>query len=731
MTIDRSIPSSGADGRSPWQQGFIGPLDLTQIIAIIRRRLVLFLTVFVVLAAATLLISLFLTPLYSATAMIKLDPDQHKLLSSGPQQNPVPDPDMIDTEIAVMRSPEVARRVVDELNLEQNPAYLGRRGFLRSLLAGPRPPSTEPERIAIAKRLSQRFKATRESTTYIVDLSYVSPDPRQAATLANAFAREYLQTTVSSQVNTAAQQAAWLGARLQALGADLQQADANVARYRAAAGIVSGGVNGTITDQQVAPISTQLATAQSEAAAAHAAVTAARAQMARGGLDSVSSVLGSATISQLRLERAEVLKKQAEISVRYGPKYPESVDVQQQLDSVNRQLNDESRRIVGGLEGDASAAGARAQSLQSDLDRLRAQQAANTQASVEADSLQRDADAKRAIYNEVSALEQQASQQAHLTESNAHLISSATPPTTPSFPNIPLFAVMGVMLGALGGAGAVFLGEALDTGLHSATQVETAFDIPLLAAAPTLVRSQLRTKAGSSQSAADYIVNKPLSLYAESMRNLRSALMLRSAGSPPKVIALTSALPLEGKTFTAISLAAIMGLSGERVLLVDCDRHLHSVAGALGLRADSGLVEVLKGQANLDQVILRHQASGMDVLPLTNSPPLAEDLFGGERFEALLERLRSAYDHIILDLPPALAVADARTLSAAADAVVVVLRWGRTSRKVVASTLARLEQDHANVVGAVLTQVDASNRSAAGAVAPGFDSRVYQDYYQE
>jgi polysaccharide biosynthesis transport protein len=707
-------------------------LSLSQIIMILHRRLGVFLSVLIVITVVGVAFSFLVTPVYMATSLIKLDPNQHKPLSANTQSSAFSDQTFVDTEVSVMRSPEVAQRVVRDLGLADNPMYAPRTGMLHSLLGGARPAPTPATRQSlIAKQLSRHFKVEREGATNLVDLSYLSTNPAQAALIANAFARSYLEVSVGAEVDTASQQASWLDSRVQALSAEVQRADADLAHYKAAAGIVSGGANGTITDQQIAPISTELATAESEAAAAHAKLTVTRAQIQKGRMDSIPDAQDSPTISTLRLQRAEALNNQAKLNARYGPKFPKSIEAQRQIDEFSRQISAEEKRIYNGLESSESSAEARAVSLRGDLGTLRNQQAANTQASVQASRLQQIADAATAAYNEALTEDQRAHQQEHLTEIDAHLISPAARPLTPAFPNIPLFVALSVFVGLISAASAVFLVEVLDTSLRSATDVENALDLPLLAAAPQLTSRQLGSKAGQRLSVAGYVASKPMSAYAESIRTLRGALLLGDAQSPPKVVALTSALPLEGKTFTAISLAAVMRLSGERVLLVDCDLHRHSLASSLGMKADRGLLEVLKGEAELEQAIIRHEPLGFEILPLTNAPAPAEDVLGGDAFHFLLQRLRTEYDHVILDSPPILVVANAAVVAVAADAVVVLLRWGHTPSKAVLSTVARLEQHHARVVGAMFTQVDTSRRASFEGGHPGHYYRGYQGYYQE
>ncbi len=721
-------PSQAAPGPG------VSPMGVSDLVGLFQRRWRLLLAVGGLVLLTTVIVTLLLTPIYTATAEIKIDPTQRSPVDfDAAVRNAAPDQALIDTEAAVMHSRTVAAAVVNRLHLIDDPEFGPHRNLLMSVLtaglpvAGPGP-SAEPKAI---ERVLKRLKVEREGSTYIVDMSFGSTDPDKAARIANAFAEEYSLASLKARVDTATQQSLWLNQRMSELGGEVQAADEAVARYRAEHGIATGGAGATVTDQQIGALTTQLATAESDAAAANSNLQAARAEVANGSLDSISTVLNSPVIGDLRKQRADILRTQAEISTRYGPNHPETLKVQQQLDGIDRQIKEEAERTLGGLESTARAATAREQSLRAEVAALGGQQATNVRATVEADSLVRTADAKRAMYNQLAQTAQQANQQEHFDTTESQVIVQATAPIKASFPNKTLFLALGAMLGLVSGVAAVLIAEALDAGVRTVEDVENQLGATFIESLPNLTPKQLRNANGGMMKPWDYVNAKPMSAYAEALRNTRNALILANVDKPPKVIVVTSALPGEGKTSTAAALSRVMGMSGEKVVLVDCDLRLGALAALLPTRPKVGLIEMLIGEATLDSVIQHDVTPGMDIIPLAKSTFTPRDLFGSNAMQRLLEELSSRYDHVVLDAPPVLAVADARTLAVLADTTLVTIRWRRTPRQATRAALARLKQDGAHVSGVLLSMVDPRAPSRLNSNDSTYYYGASGAYYQE
>ncbi|KEQ54252.1 GumC family protein [Sphingobium chlorophenolicum] len=697
--------------------GIISSLN-TAVIGMFRRRWRTFAIVSTVAFTVAAALILMMPWKYSATARVKIDPSANAALGqmSG---NERPDQNIFDTEVNVMRSRDIAKGVVRELRLDSNPEFV--KG-LDPLPARPTAHERDEFETALADRLLGNLETARDKMTYIVNVGYTAREPAAAAAIANAFATQYIAYSVGRRTGTASRETSYLDQRLATLNDQAVQADARLAQYRATAGIVSGG-DTSVTDQQIAPLASQLATAQSEAAAASAKLAAARAQVASGGLDAVSAVLNSQVIADLRSQRAQLIQRQGEVLSRYGPKHPESVKVIEQLRALDAQIKDEADRIIGGLVSEASAANARAASLRSDMGRLRSQQSTDTRASVMADTYQRQADAAHSAYNKLAEQAQGMSQVARSALTQAQVIETAVPPAKPTSPNRKLLLALAFIGAVAAGSGVVLMREILAKGLYSVADLER-LGVPVLASIPRIDTGKLRDADGRPCSAPATLINKAMSSYAESYRVLRRSLLGRD-GADMRVITIVSSLPDEGKTSSSLTLARICAMAGEKVLLIDTDLRRAGLREAAGIDVDRGLVEILTGDLRAEDAIVQDAVAGLDILPVASTSFVAEDLFSGRKMRDLIDAQSRIYDRIIIDTPPLLGLADARTVALLADAVVLVVKWGDTPANAVKTSLSWLTSDDARLAGAIFSMVDAGEE-AYGAL---YYSRKYSHYY--
>lgn len=694
------------------------PVTLRSLGDAIRRRWWVVAASAITLFILAIAISLLLTPKYDAFTKVRITPNGQSALDTENNDRPL-DTTAVNTEVAVIGSRNVARKVVTDLGLYRDPEFVPAKD-------GGTAPSREEAIEAATTSLVDTLNIDRNEKSYVVTIGFRSVDPVKAARIANAVAQTYVAGTADALAGTAARQSASIEGRLRELGGEVETADRQLAQYRVQSGISQGGTGGTITDQQIGPLSSQLATADSEAAAAQSNVSVAERQIATGGTEAVSAVLSSTVIADLRRQRAEAEKRSAELSARYGPRYPLVLQVSQQIDSLDGQIRQEAQRIIGGLRSEAAAARARAGSLRGQLNVLKGAIARDDRASVAASSLERNAEAKRTAYTRLAQAAQQNSQAARLSQPQADIVENATIPSQPTFPNIKAAGAAGLLVGLVLGLGSVLLVEGMQSTIRKPEDVEMLLGVPFITAVPRL-RKKLRYFSRKALNPASTLLSKPMTVYAEAFRTIRSHIVGNGLREQLRVVALASTLPGEGKTTSALSLARVMALSGDKVLLVDMDVRRAGLARMLRLDVPAGVVEVLTGGATLDEAIVEDQVPGLKLLPVRQPTFTATDLFGGGAVDDLLTKLKSRFDYILLDTPPMLGIADARTLATKADGVLLLVKWSTTPVPVIDAALAGLEQDGATVLGAVLTMVD-PNSEAMGA---HYYSSHYSAYYQD
>lgn len=685
----------------------------------VRRRWKTMAAIALAIFVAGVALVMMMTPQFEAIARVQIDPSRNPLAKAADTTATLT-PEAMETEVSVISSLDVAQKVVKKLNLASDPE------FSKGVNEQSGVAMSETERdAAIAGALLSKLSVSRDKLTYIIQIRFRSRDPIKAARVANAFAEGYLETKIDSKAGTARNQVDWFRSRLDKLGREVRDADAKVAQYRASAGIVSGGPGqigaGTIADERVGPLSSQIATAESDAAASQAQLAAARTQVARGGLDSVSEVRNSPVVGELRRQRAQLLRDIGEVQARYGEKHPESLRIRGQLETVDTQIKDEANRVLGSLQANAAAKEAQVSSLRRSMGGLEVERAHNTRAAVLADSLERESTAKRAEYDRLSQMLLESTQAAQNSIAQAEIVGRAEVPANPASPNKPLLFALSLIVGLAAGGGTIAVQEMMVTGLRSASDIETQLGVPLLAAVP---------KVGKSEAPADLVVEKPTSLFSESLRIARASILGVRSDKPSQVIAVTSALPGEGKTTTALAFARTLAIGNARTLLLECDVRRAVMRGMTGGDNDGapGIVEVLHGDATPEQAIRpSSKVANLDQLFVTSPYFSSEDLFGGDKMRELLKRLATHYDKIVLDLPPLIGLADGRFLAVLADATVMVVKWDETPTNAVVSAINWLRSDGANPIGAMFTMAD----TQAEAIGGLYYSKKYSSYYQD
>jgi capsular exopolysaccharide synthesis family protein len=400
---------------------------------------------------------------------------------------------------------------------------------------------------------------------------------------------------------------------------------------------------------------------------------------------------------------------------RLGASHPDVVAIRAQLADVDRTIAAEIGRVVAAVDADVRADRERVETLQRDLSDQQAQMAIDAQAQVPLNAMLRDADASRGLLQAVLERIQQTAQQPSIEAPDAHEISLALIPGRPSFPRTGPWTAAAVALGIVLGLLLVYVRELTDSTFHSGEDVRSVLGLPCLGLIP-----RISARALNGASVADHAARKPRSALAEQLRALRAGLSLWP--DRPRIIAVTAARSKEGKTTVTRALGRLAALNGEHVVIVDCDIRQPS----FGTHADHpGLVDCLREQAALAEVIRKDKATGVDSIASGHGEANALGLLMSAAMARLLQTLRQDYDLVLLDTPPAEAITDARIVAGLAEATLFCIRWRRTSRNAALHALELLEEAHANVVGVALTQVDVNVHVRSGYA----DAEVYHPRY--
>jgi exopolysaccharide transport family protein len=683
-------------------------------------------TVFSVVAIA----SLKMTPVYEAGGSIAINKPDSSLgnFNNSPTLNlDYYDPTEIETEVKILQSDLLALQVVKDLNLDRRPEFGGTTAPSSSSLdLAPDPLQADPSRTsALLSNFGGNLKVTLAPNTKIIEVHFRSTDKVLAANVVNKLMEDYTENNFKSRFDSTMQAEEWLKSQLVDLQMKVESSQGKLVRYQKEHEILGIDEKQNITTAKLDELNKALTAAESErmnkesvyrlvqSGDADTAASAATALDAAGsGTQSASTLLES-----LRAKEADLRIQSAELNTQFGPSYPKLAQLNNQLKEIDAQILLETKKVAGKVRGQYLAAVQRENMLHDALERQKQEENKLNESAIEYSILKRDLESYRTLYEGLMEKMKEAGVSAGLKSNNFRIVNVARIPTSPVEPDIPRYLAFALMLGLTSGVGLAFLIEGLDNTVRTTEQAQMISGFPPLGMIPLGSRAAREGASGkrlviaTSKEAVELVAQvRPQSQMAESYRAMRTSLLLSNLGAPPKVIMITSALPQEGKTTTSINCAVVLAQKGVRVLLIDADLRRPSIHKTLGMGPRSGLSNVLTGSATLQQTITRSSIlPNLSILPAGTPPPNPAELLASSNMRDVLEELRGQYDHIVVDTPPTLSVTDAVVLSPRADAIVLVIRSGQTTKQALRRSRDILAQVNAKVSGVLLNAVDLSS----------------------
>jgi succinoglycan biosynthesis transport protein ExoP len=697
--------------------------DPRQIWVVMLHRAVLAVTVAGVVALAVMAIALHAPPSYQSTATVLVEPNQSKVIKDDPNAAALPaDTGVVDTQVEVLKTRAVAERVANRLRLYLDPEFNPEvpKGVAATRY---RPDAHAMDRVI--ERVSDQLGVRRLGLTYVIEVTFRAGTPAKAAKIANTFVEEYVAQQVQGKINANRQANGWLNASLDKLRQDSLNADFRMQEYINAHNLMSTDGQ-AMAEQSVAKLSDEIATASADTAEKSARLAAAQSEFKSGG-DGFGAGVGNETIRDLRKSEADASREVAELAVTFGPRYPDLLKARTKLADIRREVEVETNRILANLGSEVTAARQREGSLRGSFGSARGNVANSNEAQVQLIALKQQADAARKVYEAYLNRADQLAAQDGVQLPDARMASAAAPPVHPVAPKKSIAAVAAVMIGGIAALAAVLVAEFLSSTMRTRGDVEQKLGAPFAGVIPDPARLRLgRRRKGSAP--ADLIVDKPFSSYAEAFRNVRANLQYWGDGkNPPRVIAVTSALPREGKSTTALGLTRALATSGARVILIDCDFRRSALNNMIG-NPQRGLADVLDGKAKMSDVIIKDPRTSALILPWGRSPG-AKEMMSTAVFEEGLAALRERFDHIVIDTPPVLAVADARLIAAKADVALMVSEWNKTPSRAAAAAVELLRAAGVNLAGVALNKVDVRLHAQYGYGDTPYAYKAVQAYH--
>lgn len=704
---DSAAPRGGVLAASP-------PVVL-QLWNIVLRRKWLLIAVVATALVLGLTLTLLATPKYTATTRLEISRERQNVtkVEGVDPDKAGQDVEFFQTQYSLLEARSLAERVAKQLRLANDEKFLAG----NDVSPEEEVPTTAINVREVAELQSRKIvdilldhlsvRPIRGSA--LVDVEYTSADPVLSAKIANTWAEQFRASSADRRFASTADARAFLESRLQELRERLEKSERQATAYAAEKDIVTLAVtrdtDGNITSSRTLISSEleQLAQALNQARAERIEAES----RARAG-STPSAMSNNTALSALRERRANLAADLNRLNVQFEPGYPQVRALSEQIKAIDESIRREESRMGDSRQREYRAALDRENQLQQQVNALRSRLSTQEGNSIQYNMYKRDAETNRQLYD---ALLQRYKEigVAGVEASNIAIIDPARVPERPSSPNLPLNLALSLILGLAAAVAIALILEQIDEGLREPSNVQKELGLPLLG-------SVLATENGYEE------VQDIKSQLSEAYLTIRSNLAFATSHGLPRSIVITSARPAEGKTTSSFALAYTLGRSGKRVLLIDADMRSPSLAKMMDVPNTAGLSNYLAGADDKKSLIVSTPEVPFDLLPAGPMPPSAGELLSSDRLSRLIAELGETYDNVVIDAPPLLGLADGPLISRSVEGVIMVIEAGGVSVRGLRIALARLTGANANMLGAILTKLDANQAGYGYGYGYGYGS---------
>jgi len=709
-------------------------------------KLLIIATTLVALIATFALLNV-ITPQYTASSKVMIDPRRNQLFASREVVGQLPSQVVtVMSEVEIIRSRNLTIRVADALDLWNDPLFNPMlrpqpTGWVADLRAGiasakttlqktlpflgtptvPVPMTDELARQSVIRGLLGRLTVSPVQQSLVMQISYTSPSPELSRRIADEYANQYVLDQLENKFEAARQAAGWLASRLESLRNAVETSARAVALYRTQNNLMSDAAIQP-AQQQLTELNSQLIVVQAKRAELEARI--ARIRSAVNSTDpatAVELIVDSPLIQRIKEQETQLAREISDLSTRYREQHPRMVKARAELEELRRKLVAEVSRLADSQRSELEINNSREAKLKEQIQKIEATIHVQGQAGIRLNELERELASNRLIYETFLQRAKETSEQEQAQRPEARIISNADTPSGPSSPKRMLFLAADGFIGVVFGAILVLLIDALRNTFVNRDQLEHLTGVPVLSTTP---------KIGRGGNLSEYLIKKPGSAFAENMRSAWVALKHSGRQETPRVVAITSSLPGEGKSVTALSLARTIALLGNSVAIVDCDLRRSTLSVKAGLKPTRHIGEILTGQATIDDVRIADQVQGLDIYPGVNLPSPPVELFSSQAMHDFIATLRQRYDLVLMDCPPVLPVSDTHLLARLADATVLLVQWNRVPKDAVRSAVRMLDEVGAKIAGTILTQVHVRRQARYGYGDASGYYKQYKSYYK-
>ena len=736
-------------------------LNFSEFLSIVKRQWRVVAACAIVAVVIGIVYAFTAVPRYTATASLLLDSTNQQITQQvlAQQAGLQDDEANVLSQVEILRSDALARAVVKKLDLLNDPVFnannnspLGnliataksllnyKTWFASGDIADDSGPDAKTQQAATL--LLKNLTADRVVKTYVLEVGYTSTSPALSARIANAVVEAYLEDQLEAKYDATRRASVWLDDRIKELRGKSLAADMAVQKFRADKGLIA--TSGTlISDQQLSQLNKQYIDAQTETANNKAKLDSLQKVIQGAQLNaSVVESLNSNVINNLQGEFLATSRREAEISSRLGPDHIQAQRLRTQMQEYKRLMFEELSRIAETYKSSYEISKAQEVSLGKQLDEATSKSATANNDQVQLRELERESDTYKQLYESFLQRFQQQTQQQSFPVTTARIISGATVPLLPSYPRKPLVVAIAMLLGCCLGAAIGGYRELGERFFRTGEQVSHELDLEFLGQIPLEPMRSISMPAeergprliSPTSSIVRYVVDHPMSSFAETMRSAKIASDIWTGARKGKVIGIVSVMPREGKSTVAINFAEHLAHQGAKTLLIDGDLRNPGATRALAADAEKGIFEVISENEPLLDTIRFDPKTGLAFLPadMKRRLPFSAELLTSAGMDRMLAAASSNFDYIVIDLPPMGPVVDARAVAGKIDCFLMIVEWGETPRRVVKTAIQSNPTIMRRCAGVILNKVDTSKMDLyMDKDQVYYQNTKYDDYYIE
>jgi len=683
---------------------------------------------------ATFLYTRTLESQYRATTVLHVAPQSKAVFNLRELLLNRRDPAFRETQVGIIRSRALLNKVVARLELNKQAEFAANKisvvdKIKQKLGVGSTPSNVETTQRLITSRLLNDILVSSKQNSYLMEISLTLPNPQLAADITNALAKEYINTIEINQRSSSESSEKWLLDRLEIVNKDLKEAELALQEFKERENIIgSSEQNDGIVSQEVDMISGRLLEARQKRLSSEALYQQILAtERGKGDVQGINAIQNDPIVQNIRTELVSLERKQGELSQRYGPAHRRMVELASQIDTTNNNLKAQIQRVVSAIKSEYELAKENESFLKNSLGTSTNKVQSLGRKQFDLLGLEQNVRAQRDVYQAFLKRLNESRATGVSVNENVRITDPAVAPLRPLASKAPILIILFSSLAAMLGLFIGLLRELLDNTINNDLDVEKKLGLISLGSVPMIDTSD---NDDTTNVAYSYFGANKLSQFSESVRTIRSSLMLSSIDEVKRRILVTSTVPGEGKTSMAISLALAFG-HVQKTLLIDCDLRRPSLDELIDAkpfnRRHLGLNDLCLGTASPSECIHSLPVSKVDLLTAGTVNANPQELFCSTKFAEILNKLSQVYDVVIIDSPPNAGLSDAMLLSTQVDQVAYVVKAGATPVPKVRASIQSLKNSDAPLQGIVVNQVPASDSAFSYYYGTGY----YQDSIQQ